>query len=290
MKNETPFFIFGKTDGFKIRKQPCVLRALNIILLTFCLQLNSEAALPDTQDEKQTGPVNGEEWVSPENGIEFVWVASQGMWVGKYEVTNEDYRRKKPKHRSRDYNGQGLNGERQPVVFISFGDAKAYAAWLTDLDHKDGKLPDDFIYRLPTRNEWLHFAQCGDGREYPWGPNWPPVGDQTGNYAGEETKYPLGLSFIKGYRDTHVGACDVEKSWKNQWGLYGVGGNVWECTTDIPNGRFDAWRGASWYSHFQGELRSSYRLDRYAFAKDAFYGFRLVLSRAPAGLKPAGVQ
>ena len=210
--------------------------------------------------------------------MEFVWIKRLNCWVGKYEVTNEEYRRFKKDHDSKDYKGHSLNGNRQPVVLVNFDDGKAYAEWLTKQDRASGRLPQGYRYRLPSESEWMTFAQCGDGRKYPWGDNWPPRSGQAGNYDDETTfrKYQV----EGGYRDGHNVACDVEESWANKWGLYGVGGNVWEmCAKDSSGSAFGAWRGASWYFYDQDILRCSFRLDGLGSYRLNDYGFRLVLSR-----------
>ncbi len=45
-------------------------------------------------------PVSDRNWRSPSTGMEFVWIPQMEMWVGKYEVTNEEYRKKEPEHDS----------------------------------------------------------------------------------------------------------------------------------------------------------------------------------------------
>lgn len=187
--------------------------------------------------EEIRGPVEGRDWKSPSTGMEFVWVPALKMWVGKYEVTNGEYRRWKPDHNSGEYKGYSLNGDRQPVVRVNFDDAKAYADWLTQ---QDRPYLGGARYRLPTEREFMTYCQCGAGREYPWGNNWPPRSGQAGNYDDEAEIDPWR---IEGYRDGHVVACDVEKSWENPWGLFGVGGNVWEvCASDKTQTRLG--RGA----------------------------------------------
>lgn len=57
----------------------------------------------------------------------FVWIPSLKIWVGKYEVTNGEYRKMKPSHDSKAYEGHSLNGDRQPVVYMNFDDAKEFA-------------------------------------------------------------------------------------------------------------------------------------------------------------------
>jgi formylglycine-generating enzyme required for sulfatase activity len=139
--------------------------------------------------------------------------------------------------------------------------------------------------RVPTELEFMTYVQCGDGREYPWGDNWPPMSGQAGNYCGQEAQGIVSYihsSMLGRYNDGHVVACDVEKSWANPWGLYGVGGNVEEACGGIYGGEFGAWRGASWKHGNQDALRCSsnhHRGGDLRFSRDDIGGFRLVLSR-----------
>lgn len=211
--------------------------------------------------------------------MEFVWVEALKMWVGKYEVTNGEYRKKETGHNSQSHEGYSLDGDRQPVVQVNFDDAMAYAKWLTRKDQAAGELTAGYRYRLPSDTEWMAFAQCGDGREYPWGDNWPPKNGQAGNYD-DETAFESGR-VEGGYRDGHPVTSDVGESWANPWGLYGVGGNVWELAAEDSSGSsFGAWRGASWYDYLQIGLRCSTRVDRFrGSGRRNYIGFRLVLSR-----------
>ena len=217
-----------------------------------------------------------EDWTSPTTGMEFVWIAQMNLLVGKYEVTNGEYRKKKPQHGSDSHNGLSLNGDRQPVVYVNFDDAKAYAAWLTE---RDKAQLGGMRYRLPSEQEFMTYAQCGDGRKYPWGNNWPPLSGQAGNYDGQEGG-DNSYGKISGYIDGHPVSCDVEKSWANSWGLYGVGGNVWEaCAIESSGGSFGAWRGASWSFGKENNLRCAGQSSNHGSNPGRNFGFRLVLSR-----------
>jgi len=211
-------------------------------------------------------------WTAPEGGMEFVWIQALRCWVGKYEVTNGEYRKYKADHDSKEYGGHSLDDDRQPVVYVSFDDATAYAAWLTQRERAAGRLPDGLRYRLPTRDEWMTFAQCGDGREYPWGNQWPP---KDGNYSDSAS---ASSDKIDGYTDGNAVTCAVEQSGRNDWGLYGVGGDVWECTSASAGGGFDAWRGASWNLSVRSSLSCSFRFGIGASYRGISNGFRLVLS------------
>ncbi len=225
--------------------------------------------------EEQTGPVAGQNWTSPSTGMEFMWIDALKLWVGKYEVTNGEYRKKERGHDSKSFGRHSLNGDRQPVVYVNFDDAKKYAEWLTAQDRAS---LSGAKYRLPSEQEFLAYAQCGRGWEYPWGNNWPPVSGRAGNYHGQEGA--SSWNKISGYLDGHPVTCDVEKSWANPWGLYGVGGNVWEtCASDASGNSFGAWRGASWYFYSQDHLRCSYRLVGDGSIRYFSLGFRLVLFR-----------
>jgi uncharacterized caspase-like protein len=205
--------------------------------------------------------------------MEMVWVEALKGWVGKYEVTNDEYRRFKNDHDSGKYVGRSLNEDRQPVVNVSYDEAVAFAEWVNG---QAKGLPAGYSVRLPDGKEWMTFAQCGDGRTYPWGNDWPP---KYGNYADATAKSAFSdWTVIEGYRDGSAVSCAVEQSGKNDWGLYGVGGNVWEWTNE-QDGSGRVLRGASWFNYEQVILRCEYRSrvpPSYRFFSN---GFRLVVLR-----------
>ncbi len=212
--------------------------------------------------------------------MEFVWVDALKMWVGKYEVTNGEYRKKEAKHDSKSYQDHSLNGDRQPAVNLTPAAMQKYAEWLTAREKKAGRLPADCRYRLPTDEEWMAFAQCGDGRAYPWGDNWPPVSGKAGNYDDYLRTLDRGMTSPKhtlprSYKDGFAASCEVEKSWANPWGLFGVGGNVWEAVTDAQ-GAPTKFRGASWDDFRKGAMQIEEAQGTASSCGD-IYGFRLVL-------------
>ncbi len=94
--------------------------------------------------------------------------------IGKYPVTNAQYAEFLKRERSEpDYvprRAGWLLGEPpaarldHPVVGVSWHDAQAYCAWLSQASGR--------TYRLPSEAEWEKAARGADGRLYPWGNDW----------------------------------------------------------------------------------------------------------------------
>lgn len=101
------------------------------------------------------------------------------------------------------------NNELKPVIGVSYEDANAYAAWLSE---QTGE-----TYRLPTAEEWEKAARAGEQVIYPWG-NEDPSKKKNANY-NKNGKF-------KG--PSPVGAFEEGT---NAWGIADMSGNVWEWTT-----------------------------------------------------------
>lgn len=234
-------------------------------------------------------PVRGQAWVAHTVPMELIWVPPLQMWVGRYEVTNEEYRRKEPDHNSGDYEGVCLNGDRQPVVRVNFEDTMAYVRWLTEQERAAGKLPEDLVYRLPTRREAIAYTRAGMEYTYPWGEVWPPV---RGNYADAA----MGAAFpespsIPEYQDGFAVTAPVERSGENAWGLFGAGGNVWETTSRASDrSQFGGWQGGGWEDHQPDRIRCEALYGFLGNARGAVNGLRVVLAPVDPAETPNGTN
>ena len=261
----------------------------------------NEATIPVVQKLVATTPmpVAGQPWVAQTGQMEFVWVPPLGMWIGRFEVTNDEYRQMDPAHDSGAFRELSLGDPRQPVVRVNFDDTAAYAAWLTEQERAAGKLLPGWRYRLPSRAEAIAYTRAGMASVFPWGEAWPP---NRGNYGDESLAAAFrDLQFISGYQDGFAVTAPVEASGENAWGLFGAGGNVWETTSKIAGGKeFGGWQGGGWDDHSASRMGCETTYGFLGNARGAVNGFRLVLApiageeppppaaQAPAAAPPPG--
>jgi serine/threonine protein kinase/formylglycine-generating enzyme required for sulfatase activity len=165
-------------------------------------------------------------------------------------------------------------GPDHPVVNVTWQEAVAFCKWLTDKEHKEGLLPANQFYRLPTDLEWSKAVGLPDEPEktpaerdmvitdvYPWG-------RETGSDVA-----------IKGYNDGFAWTSPVGSFTPNKFGLYDMGGNVWQWCMDSWNDKSSGkvLRGASWYNGaLKLSLLSSCRVHAAPDSSTDNYGFRIV--------------
>jgi formylglycine-generating enzyme required for sulfatase activity len=182
-----------------------------------------------------------------------------------------------------------------PVVGVSWDDAKAFCEWLTKRERASGAVPEGMQYRLPTDQEWSVAvgldSETGDTPEeknskiklYPWGPTWPPPAG-AGNYCGVESRIgdePSQWTVIEGYNDGYPRTSPVGSFAANNNGLYDMGGNAWQWCEDWYNSEntHRVLRGSSWDSHKPVFLLASSRDYITPDYRGSFVGFRCVLAR-----------
>jgi serine/threonine protein kinase len=119
-------------------------------------------------------------------------------------------------------------GPTHPVCGVSWEDSHEFCRWLTEIERQKGLLGKDQEYRLPTDSEWS--AAVGNAN-YPWGNQWPPP-RWAGNYKGAESGRGPGGNFIANYVDDFPWTSPVGSFQANRYGLFDLGGNLWELCED----------------------------------------------------------
>lgn len=210
------------------------------------------------------------------------------FYLAVREVTNAEFRRFANGHSSGQVQGHGLDGERQPVVRVTWVQAARYCNWLSERDglpafyRVEGEEVVGFDakatgYRLPSEAEWAWAARSRPGgslAKFSWGESFPPP-ESAGNFADQSAAALLGRVLPK-YNDGYPVTAPVGSFPADANGLYDMAGNVAEWVHDVydvpapgaplatdplgpPAGELHAVRGSSWAHGSITELRLSFR-------------------------------
>ena len=286
LRGKTPVTVTNLPPG----DHRVILKALRhrSIILTASIKKGVETFVSKSL-EPLSFPEFNEDW---ENslGMTFVPVGSRRVLVGMHEVTRGQYRRFAEKRspttvvsnawEALEPGTETASQDRLPVVNVSWEEADAFCRWLTDHEFSQGLLSREQQYRIPNNEEWdLAVAHSGisggNGESFPWGP-WPPT-KGVGNYGiiryGEEDEQVI-------VQDAIPGLAPVGSFAENRFGLFDLGGNVWEWTLRGNNAGSDQRivRGGSFLTAERSELASGYRSSLPMDARQKDLGFRVVLS------------
>jgi formylglycine-generating enzyme required for sulfatase activity len=274
-----------------------VKRISGIIMLVMLLALAVApwAGAAEKGKTKKAAKVNRAPYTDPTTGMQFVWVPGgcysmgdtfggggpsekpvhevcvDGFYIGKYEVTVEEYYkfvRETGTHYPQwmesgsEYHyqsgssdhyrklGSALTSDKNPIVGVSWNDSIAYAQWLSG---KSGKR-----FRLPTEAEWEFAARSGGKKE-----KWAGTSSEAelGEYAWYEKN--------SGERTHPVG-----QKRPNGLGLYDMSGNVWEWVSDWYGYYDEDWFKLGARKNPQGAEGGSSRVARGGSWDDAAGGAR----------------
>ena len=224
-------------------------------------------------------------------GMKFVPVAGTDVQFSIWETRVKDYAAyavanagvveswKKP------FGDKFKQADTHPVV-VSWNDANAFCAWLTEKELAEGKIKAGQHYRLPTDAEWS--VAVGLGKEKGNTPEEKDSGIEVVYPWGKESPPPVGAgNYYKSLKvDNFEYTSPVGSFAANKLGLHDMGGNVWEWCEDWYDPAAKACRvlrGASWGDGYPGLLLSSYRSGGAPDGRDDLVGFRCVLVGGSGG-------
>ena len=227
------------------------------------------------------------------------------FWMGKVEVTNEQYRRFDPAHRSgkeamlwlkwswEDY--ASLDRPGQPVCRVSWNEANAFCRWLSQQTGRK--------FALPTEAQWEWACRAGAHTPLNFGPrgtNSAPFANLADasllNFTGWPRTTPFGrLELVRQFYavdpvdDKQRVSAAVGSYRPNPWGLHDMHGNVaeWTRSAYLPypfraadprhtkGGARKVTRGGSWFD--RADLaRSGCRTSYWPWQRIFDVGFRVV--------------
>lgn len=226
----------------------------------------------------------------------------RAFYIGTKEISNQEYARFDPQHKSGSFSGVDLSGATLPVVNVTWEQAARYCNWLSEQEdlpiiyrEKNGVLVADEKlttgYRLVTEAEWAWVARVQSSSNvlrYGWGDAYPPS-NIFENFADEKVKNVVALT-IPSYDDGYIGTAPIGSFAVNHNGVFDIYGNVAEWVHDYytiyaptsqievdpvgPNqGKHHVVRGASWLRGELSNTRLAYRDYRVKSQPDI--GFRI---------------
>ena len=162
-------------------------------------------------------PRNEPERRPGENQVEVT--LSKGFWIGKYEVTQGQWKRVVG-----EFPGKFTAGEGQgfPVYTVNFAEAEEFYRKLTEIAHASGELPKDWEFRLPTEAQWEYACRAGTTTATAFGDK---LSSKQANFQGKPYNGAEPGPSLK--RTAKVGSYPA-----NPWGLHDMHGNVFEWCRD----------------------------------------------------------
>lgn len=196
-------------------------------------------------------------------------VIDEGFWIGKYEVTREQWMANIP----RDAVASAKN---HPLDMANYTkDAGRTLRALNEAEIKNGTLPSSWEYALPTEEQWEYAARAGTKTRFYFGDNITqlPKHANFGDRSFYDTRDVYSNAAHRTLSDGFAQLAPAGSFAPNPWGLHDVYCNLAEW---CDNG---ASRGGSWVSCAEN-CRSAYRHKFGERESKPFIGFRFVIRKA----------
>lgn len=150
-------------------------------------------------------------------------------WLGETEVTQAQYEVIMNEKNDSKFE----KGGNYPAENVSWMTAMTFCKKLTERERNAGRLPEGYVYTLPTEAQWEHAARGGrdEGYEYSGDDDLNTVGwyyENSGKKRLDESEWDEKTVFSNKGTIHPVG-----KKMPNSLGLYDMNGNVYEWCRDV---------------------------------------------------------
>jgi formylglycine-generating enzyme len=142
---------------------------------------------------------------------------TKGFWMGKYEVTQGEWR---PVMGTPHGELRVGKGDDFPVYWVSYLDAEEFCRRLTEQAQADGGVTPDWEFRLPTEAQWEYACRAGTTSAFSFG-------DQISQAQANFGRWKKGMNESPDPSAEKVGAYPG-----NAWGLHDMHGNEFEWCRD----------------------------------------------------------
>ena len=144
---------------------------------------------------------------------------SKGFWMGKYEVTQGQWKRVIGEFPGKLTAGIG---DDFPVYTINFAEAEGFCRKLTEMARASGELPEKWEFRLPSEAQWEYACRAGTTTATSFGDK---LSSNQANFQGKPYNGAAPGPSLK--RTAKVGSYPA-----NAWGMHDMHGNVFEWCRD----------------------------------------------------------
>ena len=155
-----------------------------------------------------------------ENEVQHQVTLTKDFYIGKYEVTQEQYEAVTGVNPS--WNNVLENSNLRPVDDVSWTDAKNFCDWL-NANIASSSLPSGYYFKLPTEAQWEYACRAGTTSSLNNGTNVSVTGAEDDPNLNLLGWYQQNVDFNSN---------PVGQKQSNAWGLYDMHGNISEWCYD----------------------------------------------------------
>ncbi|MDF1880308.1 SUMF1/EgtB/PvdO family nonheme iron enzyme [Sulfurimonas sp. MAG313] len=241
-----------------------VQRQVSLELAKITQAKEKKLSLPNTKVSKKIKVYKPSAYLEPKM-VRLVSTSNlKSFSIGKYEVSNKEYKVFLQATQSNKNLLMYDRREDEPIINVTFQEAKEYALWLSAMSGKK--------YSLPTQLQWEYAARAGSKTKYFWGDK--DVSMKKAFWLKNRVNNAHLYAWIKSNASEQLH--NIGEKEQNPWGLYDVYGNANEWCINVDNNEDkQVLKGGSFLSNSEG-IRSGISAYRQETYKSKDLGFRLV--------------